>query len=383
MPRGGSQSLRSLFVIPSLERGGSEGQLVELLSRVHPEPVAATLATLVPARDRLHTETLRASGVPHVILAPRGGATAGRRLAAAFQLGRLLRKLQPDVVYAWGEYASVLAVPIARALRTPVVVARRNSGNVNLAPWLGRAARLTDARAQLVTGNSRAVLDESARYGVPPGRLRLVRNGHHAGRPAPPPRGDVVRLGYVAGLRPGKGHHQLLRALSEVRADTPWRVELAGEGPIVEELSSEVHQNGLAGRVRFLGLVDDIAGFWREHHACVLLSAGEGSSNALIEAGLAGRPLLATDVPGNRELVTPGAGVLVRPGDPSGAARRLEQIIDDAGLRERLGRGASQAMRRFKIERMVAGHLSVLMECVQPGRAVTPELDRAPAVAPA
>jgi glycosyltransferase involved in cell wall biosynthesis len=57
----------------------------------------------------------------------------------------------------------------------------------------------------------------------------------------------------------------------------------------------------------------------------------------------------------------------VPPDDVRGTARRLEQIIDDAELRERLGRGARQAMQRFDMELMVAGHLDVLSECA--GRA--------------
>jgi glycosyltransferase involved in cell wall biosynthesis len=182
------------------------------------------------------------------------------------------------------------------------------------------------------------------------------------------PAGEEIRLGYVAGLRPGKGHRRLFEALRSVCTDARWRVDLAGTGPLLGELRAEVREAGLGERVRFLGLVDDIPRFWRERDACLLLSDLEGSSNALIEAGLAGRPLVATDVPGNRELVTPEGGILVRADDVPGIARRLEEVIDDAELRARLGRGARDAMQRFGMERMVAGHLDALAECRQAGR---------------
>jgi glycosyltransferase involved in cell wall biosynthesis len=356
-------SIRVLFVITSLERGGSEGQLVELLTRIHPDPVDATVATIAAARDRRHTERLRACNVPQVVLAPPGDSRVRRSATAARRLGRLLRRLRPDVVYAWGEYPSVLAGPLARLHGIPTVVARRSSGDASPTRGLGRAARWIEARAMLVTVNSVAALEEAERRGVPRGRLRLVRNGHDAGRPSPAPAGEEVRLGYVAGLRPGKGHRRLLQALREVRANARWRVELAGTGPLVGELRAQVRDCGLAERVRFLGTVDDIPRFWQERNACLLLSDLEGSSNALIEAGLAGRPLVATDVPANRELVTPGSGILVRADDVPGTARRLEEIIDDAELREHLGRGAWEAMQRFEMERMVAGHLDALAEC--------------------
>jgi glycosyltransferase involved in cell wall biosynthesis len=172
----------------------------------------------------------------------------------------------------------------------------------------------------------------------------------------------------VARLRPGKGHARLFQALREVRANARWRVELAGEGPLIEEMRAEVHEAGLAERVRFLGLVDDIPSFWEERHACLLLSDSESSSNALVEAGLAGRPLVATDVAANRELVMPGTGILVRPDDVLGTARRLEQIIDDAEFREHLGSLAREAMQRFTMEQMVAGHLHALAACRKAAR---------------
>jgi len=355
--------MRAVFVITSLDRGGSEGQLVQLLARIHPEPVAATLATVVTARDGLHTASLREFGVPHVVLARDCRSSAQRWTTAAIRLDRLVRKLRPEVVYAWGEYPSLAAVPVARLRRIPVVVARHNSGNASIAPWLARAARRADAHAGLVTVNSRTALDAAARHGVARQRLRLVLNGHDAGSWSPSPLADEVRLGYVAGLRPGKGHMQLLDALVQVRAREAWRVDLAGTGPLLEELRAEVDERGLAGRVRFLGMVDDIPDFWRKHDACVLLSPSESSSNALIEAGLAGRPLVASDVAGNRELVAPTSGILAPAGDAQGTARSLEAIIDDAPLRERLGRGAARAMRRFDMDRMVAGHVAALADC--------------------
>ncbi len=216
----------------------------------------------------------------------------------------------------------------------------------------------------LVTVNSVAVLEEAQRLGVPRERLRLVRNGHDPGPSSPPPpSGEEVRLGYVARLWPGKGHRPLLQALREVRANARWRVELAGTGPLLEELRAQVCEEGLDERVRFLGVVGDIPRFWREHDACLLLSEAEGSSNALIEAGLAGRPLVVTDNAANRELVTPGSGIFVSADDVGEMARRLEEIIDDAELREHLGRRARQSMQRFEMERMVAGHLDALEEC--------------------
>jgi glycosyltransferase involved in cell wall biosynthesis len=354
-----------LFAIGSLERGGSEGQLAELISHVHPYRVSATVATLIAAHDRRHTRTLAELGVPHVVLSRPEGSRARRATGASRRLDRLLRELRPDAVYAWGGHVTALAVPLARRRGVPVLVARRDAGVRALAPGgpLRAAIHRAEARADVVTANSRAVFEACKRRGVRPERLRLVPNGHPAGQALPPPapNGEPVRLGYVAALRPEKGHRRLMRVLRQVRAQAPWRVDLAGTGPLLEDLRAEAAANGLSDRVRFMGMVDDIPGFWRARGAGLLLSDTEGCPNALIETALAGRPVVASDVPGNREVVEPGGGLLVAAGDDDAIARAVERIVDDDALRERLGRCArEQALRRFAIEPMVAGHLDAI-----------------------
>jgi hypothetical protein len=64
--------MRVVSVIVSLGRGGSEGQLVELLSRIHPDPVAATVATVVPDAEKRYLQRLRACGVARKVLAACG-----------------------------------------------------------------------------------------------------------------------------------------------------------------------------------------------------------------------------------------------------------------------------------------------------------------------
>jgi glycosyltransferase involved in cell wall biosynthesis len=359
--------LRVLFVIASLERGGSEGQLVELIRRTHGVEIDAIVATIAPAGNRRHPDALPDLGVPHFVLAPRTVARWRRAAGAALRLRSLIRGAQPDVVYAWGEHPTLLAVPTARTLGVPVVVARRNTTalprrRLDLLPTL---TRRLEARAELVTANSRAVLEDARARGIPPDRLRLTPNGHPQREAIPEPNGnDVVRLGYVAALDEGKGHDRLVQALSRVHAKTRWRVDLAGDGPLLEELQAAVDRHGLAERVQFLGIVDDIPRFWAQRNAAVLLSDREGSSNALIEAGLAGRPLLATRVPGNAELVSDDAGVLVAPTDVHATATALERIIDDADLRQRLGNGAWQRMQEFDPSTMTASHVNAMREAV-------------------
>jgi glycosyltransferase involved in cell wall biosynthesis len=358
-----ARPLRVLFAIGSLERGGGERQLVALLEQLHPGRAHCALVTLGAAADPELQQRLRAAGVRHTVLAPRAGRLA-RLPRALGRLAGLIHRTRPDVLYAWLEEAVVVTAPVARALGVPVAVARRNvSGPYArwprpFSPAIARAERL----AAVVTANSEAVARESLARGVPAERIRIVRNGHAVGAPLPAPAlpDGPVALGYVARFREEKGHLRLLDALEHVRTTVPWRVDLAGDGALHDRVAAEVRRRRLDERVRFVGPIDDPRAFWADRHVGVLLSDHEGSPNALIEAALAGRPLVGTAVGGIPDVVGDG-GCVVAPEDPAAIGAALARLVGDRELRERLGAAAYRhAAAEFGLERFVAGHLAAI-----------------------
>ncbi len=203
--------------------------------------------------------------------------------------------------------------------------------------------------------------------GIPRDRLRLVRNGHPPVEPLPQPNGPDVALGYLANYRAEKGHRRLLDALERVDAQAPWRVDLAGAGPLREQVGAEITARRLQDRVTARGPVTDIRAFWAEHDVALLLSDNEGSPNVLIEAALLGRPLVGTDGGGTREIVAPDGGLVVSH-EPGEIAAAIERLIEDRDLRLALGEGARrQALERHDLERSVAGHLAVIREVLDGG----------------
>jgi glycosyltransferase involved in cell wall biosynthesis len=94
--------------------------------------------------------------------------------------------------------------------------------------------------------------------------------------------------------------------------------------------------------IHWHGATDDVARVYREHHIAMLLSAREGLPKSLVEAAAAGRPIVATDVPGCREVVRQGReGYLVPLGDIVAAAQALLELAGDRALRLRLGAAAN------------------------------------------
>jgi glycosyltransferase involved in cell wall biosynthesis len=249
-------------------------------------------------------------------------------------------------------------------VRIPVVIARRSvcGSAAERQVHFRIAIRWAERKAKLVTGNSNAVIKEAEARGVPPERLRLVRNGHPPVEPLPPRSATEVSLGYLANYRPEKGHARLLAALSLIRTDTPWRADLAGAGPDRAEVSAKIAARGLSDRVTAGGPIDDVLGFWADHDIAVLLSEDEGSPNALIEAAMLGRPLVGTDAGGTTEVIGEEGGMLVSH-DPQEIAETLGRLIDNASLRAEFGAGARRrAQRMHDLDSFADSHLAAIEE---------------------
>lgn len=356
-----------LFAIGSLESGGSETQLTELLLRIHEYGVDATLVLMESPADRRRLDRLKSAGIQIFII----DGLSGRRLRDPLRLARgyanVIRAARPDVIYAWLEETAMFLVPLGRLRDIPVVVARRNiSGSTHEhRPHVAVAMRQAEAAATLVTGNSEAVLASAAARGVRTDRLRLVPNGHPALAPLPQPEREPVAFGYLARFRPEKGHMRFIEAIARLPRDRPWRVRFGGDGVLEAAVRAKALELRIADRLEFLGDVHDVRGFWRESHIAVLLSDHEGSPNALIEAAFAGRPIVATRVGGSAELVTPEMGLLVPPDDIDEASSALAVLLRDPELRARMGAAAHEIVaRRHCMDASVQGHAAVLFEAL-------------------
>jgi glycosyltransferase involved in cell wall biosynthesis len=354
-----------LFAISGLGTGGSEGQLVELLVRTHGDALDASVVTLEDAVATRHADRLGEAGVPYYSLHRPRGSRVLRTPAGIPHVRRLLRRVRPDVIYAWLEEAALYFAPFARLHRVPLMVARRNicGSRVERYPWGRAAIRAAERSAVLVTANSAAGAREARRRGIRAERIRTIRNGHVLVEPLPMPDDGLIRLGCVARFRPEKGHLRLLDVLSRVSASHPWRADLAGDGSLMPEVARRASLRGLGERIRFLGQVEDVRAFWGGEHIALLFSETEGSPNALIEAAFAGRPMVGTATGGTPDVVGDEGGFLVGLEDHNAAARAVERLIDDGALRLRLGEAAHRHVAQtFGMEQFVAGHLSAIRE---------------------
>jgi L-malate glycosyltransferase len=333
-----------LLVIGQLHLGGTERQLALLATSLRDAGAEVHVAALYDGGH--YEQELTAAGIP----VWRGGVARKwqlwKLLPSLLRFYLLLRRLRPDVVHAFLLHSCVIAGPLARAARVPVVLAGRRSLGTFLddKPVLSLLQRLTTPAFHGVVANATAVAEDVlARERLDPRTVHVIPNAlpEHALRPRDPirPWGDPPVLLTVANLIAYKGHADLLSALGRLRR--PVRLRLVGEGPERSRLAE------LAGRLRLdvelLGARRDVPELLRSSDVFVLPSHEEGMSNALMEAAAAGLPCVATDVGGNREVLG-DAGVLCRAHDPDDLARALGGVLEDEPAARALGRRAHERM---------------------------------------
>lgn len=170
---------------------------------------------------------------------------------------------------------------------------------------------------------------------------------------------------YIANFRSVKGHEHLIDAISIVIKKFPnVRLYLVGRWDLVdsnvEYIKKKVRAFDLEKVVIFTGEVppDDIPKILVSMDISVSSSMSEGMSNVILESMSAGKPVVATAVGGNPELVENGrTGYLVPPADPQSMAQALFNLLSDPMLRHTMGEsGRSRVEREFSIDKMIEKH---------------------------
>jgi glycosyltransferase involved in cell wall biosynthesis len=341
---------------------------------------AAGFAVAVAARVRAHGDQIRDEGFELRPLAwrRRGDGVAGARRAIS-EIARLYRTEQPDLVHhialkavLFGGIAHRLA--FAGSTAPPAVVdsimglgsgfAHTGFGARLRQPSLGLGLRLAAGRDRgwVVVQNpeDQAAL---ARLGVDPARITLIRgSGVDPGRflPMPEPEGPSITVALVSRMLREKGVLDAVAAIRLLRSrGVP--VELLLAGPTDPDNRGSLSAELLASLaaepgIEWLGLVADVRDVWRRAAIAVLPSTyGEGVPKALLEAAACARPIIATDIPGCREVVRSGeSGVLVPPDDVRSLAAAIAELAGDAARRAAMGRAGRALIEREFADDIVA-----------------------------
>uniref|UniRef100_UPI0035CA336B glycosyltransferase n=1 Tax=uncultured Sphingomonas sp. TaxID=158754 RepID=UPI0035CA336B len=377
--------MRICSIITSFTSGGAEvlvGNLAERFTVAGHAALVLALSDAATVGNSRQTEQemmarMRVCGVRTRSLALQnrndwlGGAVALRRAVTAFR---------PDVIHAH----TVRALPIIALarLRTPVVLTHHNSR----LPFPAWGFRVTDFVVDAYVAISDACAAQIRRNARRPIRkiLNAASTRFRAATPRDAPAANPAILA-VGTVSRQKDYETLVRAARVLATQLAPRgrrahVSIAGAGPMLGELRAFVDREGAGDVVALLGARSDVDALMRKADIFVNTSLWEGLPIAMIEATMSGLPIVATDVAGNREMVTSGVnGTLVPPSDPAAIAEALAAMIEDSVAYAALSRESLRSADRFSIESCTQEHLSLYATLQAGGRGRSPPTDGAAA----
>jgi glycosyltransferase involved in cell wall biosynthesis len=185
------------------------------------------------------------------------------------------------------------------------------------------------------------------------------------------PKGHLL-VGLISYLRSYKGHEYFIeaaRTLASMRDDVTFIV--VGEGPEEQSIRRRIEQFGLPGRIRMLGFREDLLNVFRSLDVFAIPSVeGDTIPQVLMQALALGIPVVSTTVGSIPDVVIDGkTGFVVSPRDASALANRIGTLLDDAGLRARMGvQGRSLVEGSYSIAKMLDRLEAVYKHLVQPAQ---------------
>jgi glycosyltransferase involved in cell wall biosynthesis len=207
-----------------------------------------------------------------------------------------------------------------------------------------------------------------------PSSVHVLSNGVDVGRFAVVPPVDhqsprfSMRVGMVANIRHVKAPEVFVHAaaiLARLHSDIFFEIAGTDDEKLAQRLAEDLQ---IQQRVIVRGTVPDIASFLSTLDVAVLCSHSEGLSNSVLEYMAAGRPIVATNVGGNNELIEDGIhGLLVPAGHSEALARAVDLLLKDRAMAARLGTAArARAEQTYSLAAMVRRHESFYHKLVHP-----------------
>lgn len=341
-PRYNALMPRVLLLTTDLQIGGTPTVVRELALRLRPfAPGSIEVACLAPPGP-VSQQIEQGGVITHAL-----HAAGPRDLGVILRLHRLIAQRRYDKVFSFLVHANVAAAMVRPAHRG--VRFLQSIQTTQPSPrWHWAAQRLAATQAQDVVVPSPSVARIARQWsGIPASRLLVIPNAVEPGEfsgLANAPR-LPFRVGFIGRLDPIKRIGDLLRAAALLREHV--ELHIFGEGPERPALIAEIRRLDLQTRVNLHGAIARPQQALAEIDVLVLPSQAEGFGLVLIEAMAAGIPIVATNVPGIRDVVEHGrTGLLVRARAPTDLAAAIQRVMLDSSLRRTLVANAAVEVRR-------------------------------------
>lgn len=354
--------LKVCHIIPTLVQGGAEKQLSLLATNLDRQRFESHVVVLTHSGPI--EEELRQQNIEVHLINKRGkfDPLALRRLT------KTLKQLAPHIVHTWLFAANSYGRMAAHRAKVPVIV----TGERCVDPWKSwlhhRIDRYLMRYTDRLVTNTSAVSQFYAQHGIAESKFTVIPNAVRADdrrigreellqRLGLPPRAHVV--GAVGRLWKQKGYPDLIWAgeLLHVTMQDVWFV-IVGDGPDRAQLQEFRDKSGAKDSVYFAGHRRDAQELLSAFDVLWNGSLYEGQSNTILEAMALGVPVIASDIPGNRDLVVEGeTGHLFALGDVATLTRKTKELLSRESARFAMGSNSQRrAAEHFSLAGMVREH---------------------------
>lgn len=357
--------MKVLFFINGLSAGGKERRLVELMKGIKKDP-SINFELAVMSRDIHYTELFDLGIKIHFLI-----RRSKKDISIFKRLYALCKAIKPDILHCWDSMTAIYAAPVCRLLgiklANGMVVGVPNKKR-NLLDSAYRRSRMTFPFSDIIIGNSRAGL---VAYHASEKKSICIHNGFNFDRlnqlePVATLKDKLeIKTAYLIGMvasfsayKDYKTFFEAAQMLLQKRADVTFIV--IGSKTESDEAKKMI-QDQYTEHFKLLGKRTDVESLVNLLDICVLSTFTEGISNSILEYMALGKPVIATDGGGTKEIVLDGdTGFLIKPANPKELAYKMNILLEDHSLRLKMGSaGKKRVQEHFSIDSMIKSYVSI------------------------
>jgi glycosyltransferase involved in cell wall biosynthesis len=357
-----------LFLITKSNFGGAQRYVHDLAVGLPKNrfEVAVALGGNGPLVGKLAMADIRVITIPSL----QRDVSIGKELAAFGEISAIVKNEQPDILHINSSKAGALGALIGRLHKVTKVIftAHGWAFNEERPTWQRFVLKFIHWLTVLLSHQTIAVSEEVKRQLDWPGaqsKMTVIYNGRTLDglkdrgvartaliekKPLLERYGEDLWSVTIAELHPIKRHEAVIKAMKEVARLSPrYRHLIIGGGQEEDHLRHLIKDNELEEHVFLLGNIEDAAEYLKAADIFILASRSEAMPYAIIEACIAGLPIIATAVGGIPEVIeNEVSGILIPPLDDNALAKAIVRLSTDPALQQRLSAGALTSSLRFR-----------------------------------
>jgi len=353
------KKIKIIYIIPTLDMGGAERLVVDIIKNLNSDKFFVKIICL--KRFGAWGLELKNSGVPLILL----GQKRRVSLFSLIKLIKILKQEQPDIVHTHLFGADVYGSLAARLAGVKYLVSTEHNLNYDEGFIKSVVKIFIDKLFNKIIAVSNSVKNYIVKvYRAEAKKIMVIYNGveinnffQTENRLDNAKNNRKMIIGSIGRLTKQKGFEYLIEAVAKL-AERNIECLIAGDGELKKELETKVKKLGLDDKIKFLGWQKDIKSFLNKLDIFILPSLWEGFGIAILEAGSAGLPVIASKVDGIKEIIEDSVdGLLAKPANGDELAQKIEFLLRDEKLAGDLANNLQTKIKNnFNIQKIAASY---------------------------